>query len=181
MFVALHTIIGLPLAMAEPIRLYTDPASMEPLFPEDPTGELEALAVDLIAKSATLSEAMHPITRAAVADLVRPMNSYYSNLIEGHDTHPIDIDRALRNDYSTDKRKRDLQKEALAHIAVSKALRDGELQKVHGADPSSEAFIKGVHCVFYEHLPEDFLHVVSKEGTCGSKTDQRTLLAWLRA
>jgi Fic family protein len=150
--------------MAEPMRLYTDPAAMEPLFPDDPSGELEALAVDLIAKSAALSEAMHPITRKAIADLVRPMNSYYSNLIEGHDTHPIDIDRALRNEYATDKRKRDLQKEALAHIAVSKALRDGELQKASGTDPSSEAFIKGVHHAFYEHLPEDFLRVMSKEG-----------------
>ena len=150
--------------MAEPIRLYTDPAAMEPLFPDDPSGELEALAVDLIAKSAALSEAMHPVTRKAIADLVRPMNSYYSNLIEGHDTHPIDIDRALRNEYATDKHKRDLQKEALAHIAVSKSLRDGELQKAHGMDPSNESFIKGVHRAFYEHLPEDFLRVVSKEG-----------------
>ncbi|MBL8011179.1 MAG: Fic family protein [Flavobacteriales bacterium] len=150
--------------MADPIRLYTDPAAMEPLFPDDPSGELEALAVELIARSAALAEAMHPVTRAAVADLVRPMNSYYSNLIEGHDTHPLDIDRALRNDYATDKRKRDLQKEALAHIAVSKALRDGELRRTSGADPSSEAFIKGVHRAFYEHLPEDFLRVVSKEG-----------------
>lgn len=150
--------------MADRIRLYTDPAAMEPLFPDDPSGELEALAVELIAKSAALSEAMHPVTRAAVADLVRPMNSYYSNLIEGHDTHPIDIDRALRNDYASDKRKRDLQQEALAHITVSKALRDGELQRAHGADPSSETFIKGVHRAFYEHLPEDFLQVMSKEG-----------------
>lgn len=154
--------------MAEPILLYTDPAAMEPLFPDDRSGELETLAVDLIAKSAALSEAMHPVTRAAVADLVRPMNSYYSNLIEGHDTHPIDIDRALRNEYATDKRKRDLQQEALAHIAVGKALRDGILQKSLGTDPSSEAFIKGLHSAFYQHLPEDFLRVVSREGVVAS-------------
>ena len=46
------------------------------------------------------------------------MNCYYSNLIEGHDTHPIDIERALKNDYSQDAHKRDLQLEAKAHIAV---------------------------------------------------------------
>jgi hypothetical protein len=40
------------------------------------------------------------------------MNCYDSNLIEGHDTHPIDIERALKNDYSKDARKRDLQLEA---------------------------------------------------------------------
>jgi len=26
------------------------------------------------------------------------MNCYYSKLIEGHDTHPVDIERALKND-----------------------------------------------------------------------------------
>jgi hypothetical protein len=28
------------------------------------------------------------------------MNCYYSNLIEGHDTHPVDIEHALQGDYS---------------------------------------------------------------------------------
>jgi hypothetical protein len=30
------------------------------------------------------------------------MNCYYSNLIEGHDTHPIDIECALNGEYSQD-------------------------------------------------------------------------------
>ena len=47
-----------------------------------------------------------------MADLVRAMNCCYSNLIEGHDTHPIEIERALKNDYSNDPRKPDLQLEA---------------------------------------------------------------------
>jgi hypothetical protein len=54
------------------------------------------------------------------------MNCYYSNLIEGHDTHPIDIERALKNDYSHDTRKRDLQLEAKAHIAVQVGIGDSE-------------------------------------------------------
>ncbi|ASV84481.1 hypothetical protein CES85_5275 [Ochrobactrum quorumnocens] len=33
--------------------------------------------------------------RGKLADLVRSMNCYYSNLIEGHNTHPVDIERAL--------------------------------------------------------------------------------------
>jgi hypothetical protein len=45
----------------------------------------------------------------ALADLVRATNCYYSNLIEGHDIHPIDIERALKNDYSADPKKRNLQ------------------------------------------------------------------------
>src|SRR5690606_5409355 len=30
-----------------------------------------------------------------LGSLVREMNCYYSNLIEGHNTHPVDIQRAL--------------------------------------------------------------------------------------
>jgi len=48
------------------------------------------------------------------------VNCYYSNLIEGHNTHPVDIERALDNDYSTEPRKRDLQLDAKAHVAVQR-------------------------------------------------------------
>jgi len=44
------------------------------------------------------------------------MNCYYSNLIEGHNTLPIDIDRALRDDYAGDPKRRNLQLEARAHM-----------------------------------------------------------------
>lgn len=47
----------------------------------------------------------------AICDVVRSMNCYYSNLIEGHNTHPVDIERALAGDYSQDTEKRNLQKE----------------------------------------------------------------------
>ena len=65
---------------------------------------------------------------SALAGLVRSMNCYYSNLIEGHDTHPIDIERALKNDYSRDPKKRDLQLEAIAHIAVQRWIDEGGLR-----------------------------------------------------
>lgn len=88
---------------------YTSIAAMEPLYPEDANGILESLALELVEKAGRLSGAMNPITRLAIARFLRPMNSYYSNLIEGHDTHPIDIAKALNNDYSENKTKRDLQ------------------------------------------------------------------------
>lgn len=45
-------------------------------------------------------------------------------LIEGHDTHPIDIERALENDDSKDARKRDPPK---AHIVVQQWIDSGGL------------------------------------------------------
>ena len=79
---------------------------------------LNDLALELAEKSAAFRSGLPASIAEALADLVRAMNCYYSNLIEGHDTHPIDIERAMRNDYSADPKKRNLQLEAKAHVAV---------------------------------------------------------------
>ena len=92
---------------------------------------------------------------AAVAGAVRTVNCYYSNLIEGHDTRLAEIDRAIRKDYSGDPARRNLQKEALAHIEVQTLIerrldREPELN-VYGTE-----FLTWVHREFYERLPEEF-------------------------
>jgi Fic family protein len=150
--------------MAKRLDLYTDPVSMEPLFPDDPSGKLEALAIDLIEKAARLSGTLNPITTRAIADFLRPMNSYYSNLIEGHDTHPLDIERALKNDYSKDKAKRDLQKEAYAHINVYKKISEEFKEGKTLPIPSSANYLREIHKRFYDFLPEDFRNVKTKAG-----------------
>jgi Fic family protein len=87
------------------------------------------------------------------------MNCYYSNLIEGHDTHPIDIERALKKDYSNDPRKRDLQKEAEAHIAVQKWIDEGNLLR---RETTTEGICE-VHRRFCELLPTEMLFVEDPE------------------
>src|SRR5476651_947436 len=77
---------------------------------------LTDLALELAQRSAGFCRSLPASLLASLATLVRAMNCYYSNLIEGHDTHPVDIERALQGDYSNDARKRDLQLEAKAHI-----------------------------------------------------------------
>lgn len=88
---------------------------------------LTDLVVELAARSAAFRSSLPPGVLAPLSHLVRAMNCYYSNLIEGHDTHPVDIERALRNDYSRDPSKRDLQLEAKAHIAVQEWIDTGGL------------------------------------------------------
>ena len=145
-------------------RFYTDPKAMEPLFPDGEIEDMERLAADLISKTARLSGATNQITRKAIADFLRPMNSYYSNLIEGHDTHPIDIERALKNDFSEDKAKRDLQMEAYAHIKLHEEI-CGEVGTENSkVIPSSTNYLNSIHRRFYEHLPADFKEVKSREG-----------------
>lgn len=113
------------------------------------------LAVELAAQSAGFRRSLPEGVVTALSDLVRAMNCYYSNLIEGHDTHPVDIERALRNDYSKDARKRDLQLEAKAHITVQKWIDDGGL---HGRATSADG-LREIHRRFTELLPEDLLWV----------------------
>jgi Fic family protein len=131
---------------------------MEPLLIGEGSrhrGALTDLAVELAGKAAGFRRSLPPGVLAALADLVRAMNCYYSNLIEGHDTHPLDIERALNNDYSVDPRKRDLQLEAKAHIAVQRWIDDGNLR---GRAVTAEA-LRDIHRRFCEALPEDMLWV----------------------
>jgi len=103
---------------------------MEPLLVGEgcrERGEITDLAFELAQKSAGFRRSLPSSLLASLSDLVRSMNCYYSNLIEGHSTHPIDIERALKNDYSQDSYKRDLQLEAKAHIAVQKWIDGGGL------------------------------------------------------
>src|ERR1700723_3514118 len=88
--------------------------AFEPLLPPEGDARLEELAVTLIARANQLGGQLHANVRASIGDLVRSMNCYYSNLIEGHNTHPREIDRALADDYSRDPGRRVLQKEARA-------------------------------------------------------------------
>jgi hypothetical protein len=86
-----------------------DIGSMEPMVPDEASRALDDDILPLVAEANQLAGRIHPILRDSIGNLVRSMNCYYSNLIEGHDTHPRDIDRALANDFSTEPKKRDLQ------------------------------------------------------------------------
>jgi Fic family protein len=115
--------------------------------------ELIDLALELAQRSAGFRRSLPQSLLSSLATLVRAMNCYYSNLIEGHDTHPIDIERALQGDYSKDAKKRDLQLEATAHIAIQQWIDEGGLR---GRAVAADS-IREVHRRFCEALPEDML------------------------
>ncbi|VVT28113.1 Fic family protein [Hoeflea sp. EC-HK425] len=117
--------------------------------------DLADLAVELASASAAFRAQLPSSIVSALAGLVRSMNCYYSNLIEGHNTHPIDIERALNNDYSTDPEKRDLQLEAKAHIIVQRWIDNGA-GRGRVAQPE---FLCEMHRLFCEELPESLLFV----------------------
>ena len=133
-------------------------ALMEPLLIGESSkhrGALNDLALELAQKSAGFRRSLPESLLTSLADLVRAMNCYYSNLIEGHDTHPIEIERALKGDYSKDAKKRDLQLEAKAHIEVQRWIDAGSLK---GRSVAADS-ITDIHRRFGEALPDDLLWV----------------------
>ena len=137
-------------------------AAMEPLLLSDNAPRREALtelAMELAAKSAGFSRSLPDGVVSALAELVRSMNCYYSNLIEGHDTHPIEIERALQNDYSDEPGKRDLQLEARAHVAVQQWIDKGALS---GRATTLDGICE-IHRRFGEELPDELLWVENPE------------------
>jgi len=111
---------------------------------------------ELSAAAAKLEHALNPRTAANLAGLVRIMNTYYSNLIEGHNTRPIDIARALAGKFAKDKERRNLQIEAAAHVRVQAEL-DLMADEQRLPEPSSPDFIRWLHREFYRDAPKEML------------------------
>ncbi len=130
---------------------------MEPMVPGEEVRALEDDVVSLIAESNQLAGRVHPVLQRSVGELVRSMNCYYSNLIEGHDTHPRDIDRALANDFSTEPKRRDLQEEAVAHIYVQRLIDE---ERDPDAWPASAAYAAWLHEEFCSRLPPEMLLMI---------------------
>ncbi len=143
-------------------------SSMEPMLLSGGSKhrpELTDLSLDLAQQSASLRASLPTGILEALAILVRTMNCYYSNLIEGHATHPVDIERARRGDYSKDSTKRNLQHEANAHIEVQTWIDSGGLKK---EDITTTSGLLEIHKRFCELLPPELLLV--KDPKTGEQT-----------
>lgn len=134
---------------------------MTPLYPEK-AEELHDLALSVIQKSAALGSRQHPVTLRSLQDLLRIINSYYSNLIEGHHTHPYDIVRAMQREYDTEPAKRNLQLESVAHITVQREMEE-RLQEDPEINIADQEFLCHIHREFYRQLPEEFLIVTDPD------------------
>ena len=136
-----------------------------PLLPNDNKGKIDAellsLAETLCIESASL-RASYPLPVInGIKDLLRLINSYYSNKIESEGTHPIDIDKASRQEFSSNSKKKDLQKLSLRYIEVQKYI---ENYFIDGQNPFHRDFILKVHYQFYSHSEmSNFLKIEDKD------------------
>jgi Fic family protein len=131
------------------IEHYTQPHQFEPLLPQRRLDEFRQRTRAVVEQSLRLSSSAHPATVGSLRELVREMNSYYSNRIEGQSTHPLNIERALRQDFSDKPDVAKLQRLALAHIEAEREL---EQRVASGESASTSAFLQQAHAALYGRL-----------------------------
>ncbi len=103
-------------------KRYEAPHQFEPLIPE--AGRMGALlerASDLTRAATALGSASGKTAQIELRALLRSMNSYYTNRIEGEHTRPNDIERALQQDFSSNADLARKQRLAVAHIRTEQA------------------------------------------------------------
>lgn len=127
-----------------------EPCGIEEMIPE----ALTDLVLTIRTEASELGRGLHPDSAAELRGMVRIMNSYYSNLIEGHNTRPRDIEAALKG-ANVEDANRPLAEEAAAHVRVQEWI-DLEADAGRLAEPTSEAFIVELHRRFYEAMPAEF-------------------------
>lgn len=141
---------------------YNEISQFEPLMPNE-LRHLEDLGYELTKHSAGLANELPQATLEGVKELLRIVNSYYSNLIEGNDTHPIEVERAMRKDYSHDPAKRDRQTESIVHIDVQTKI-DDRLSVEPKLDVTNARFLSWIHHEFYKQIPESLRWITDENG-----------------
>ncbi len=130
---------------------FTQINQFEPLLPQQRLEELYALAQVVAEFALSLRAALNPTTGETLASLLRAMNSYYSNKIEGHNTHPVNIERGLHKDFSNKPKTAQLQRLALAHINAEVEI-ETWIHNEKYFSPFSTEGIRRIHEALYHKL-----------------------------
>ena len=137
--------------------------SLSPPLPAARLGELKDLAQEVLVASAALEGQVADSTAKALGDCLRYLNSYYSNLIEGHKTSILEIEAALKRQFSGNEQRRYAQELCAAHVLAEKEL----MREVLTNRPNnvcSLSFVGRIHRKFYENLPERHQRTHSQGG-----------------
>lgn len=137
--------------------------SFDPALPSKRLGELKDMAQQVIIASATLDGRIAKETASALGDRLRFLNSYHSNLIEGHKTSILEIEAALNQNFSSNEQQRYAQELCAAHVRTERAL----MQDVLSNPPEnicSFDVVAEIHKRFYEQLPDHHLYTHGPNG-----------------
>ncbi|MDB4987960.1 MAG: hypothetical protein JWN04_3138 [Myxococcaceae bacterium] len=136
---------------------------IEPCSLNQYPASLADVITDVVSLASELGAMLPPRTAASLAGLVRVVNCYYSNVIEGHNARPREIERALASDFDADLARRDLQLEARAHIRVQAEV-DALCAAGTYGEPASAARIRWLHRAFYQDATLSMLRIEPQHG-----------------
>jgi len=137
---------------------------MKPTLPHGAAlGPLKDLAQDVTATSAALEGRVALDTARVLGDQLRLLNSFYSNLIEGHKTFIPDIQKALNGHYSQDADSRYAQELCRAHVVAEKKLM-ALAERTAETNISSPVTLQAIHREFYSHLPPEHQFTHEEQG-----------------
>jgi Fic family protein len=149
----------------EPARDTENPfIRLTPVLPsESNIGPLKDMAQEIIAASAGLEGKVATETAMALGDQLRLLNSYYSNLIEGHKTSIADIESALHKQFHEDPEEMYAQELCAAHVETERELMRAVATQadLNVCDPQ---FLSGIHAAFYANLPAEHLYTHTGNG-----------------
>lgn len=131
--------------------MFDQPHQFEPLLPSSARQEpLLAKAHNLALSASGLAS---QTLAAELRGLLRAMNSYYSNRIEGQHTRPLELERALHKDFSPDAKLAARQHLAIAHIDAEVEL-EARFAGVAGAcELYSVQAVRDIHRALFSRLP----------------------------
>lgn len=137
---------------------------IEPVLPiESEQLPLMEAAADLRTEVARLLPGIGASSREALALLLRAMNSYYSNKIEGQHTYPADLEQALQQRFSANMDVRRRQELAIAHMQVE-AMLEPEARAMAWSGHFSSAWVQRIHRELYQRLDEESRVIVDEHG-----------------
>jgi len=147
------------------IKQYDAPHQFEPLLPAE--SRLEPLlerASDLTRAATALGSSAPSAAQTELRRLLRSMNSYYSNRIEGEHTRPSDIERALHQDYSADAELARKQRLAVAHIDTEQQCEEAlESRRIDAVDSTGSLYsldtLMWLHAELFGALPPEDLRL----------------------
>lgn len=129
--------------------------ALTPLIPQDRApGDLQDAVVELMRLDAALYANIPQPLRLPMMNLLRKVNSYYSNKIEGNSTIPAEVLRA--QELSTDAKANEDLLEIKRHIEAQRRLTDDPIDEV---DICTKEAISRLHREFYEGMPDEFLNI----------------------
>ena len=137
---------------------------IEPIIPSDSDlVPLLELASDLRSDCAKLLPQVGKEARATLCTLLRAMNSYYTNKIEGQHTYPAELEDALHSKFSTIDETKRRQQLAIAHMRVEEEL-EIEIRDASWSQLFAPEYISRIHESLYSKLDAESLKIFDREG-----------------